>query len=753
LSAFAGIRVLDASQGLAGPMAAMMLADLGAEVIKAEPAAGDSAQAQAGYVMWNRGKARLAADPEDAEGLDQLKRLAASADVAIFDHAPGRLEAIGLDAASLRAANPRLVHAWMPPFGTTGEFSDLPAHHGMLTGLTGAAFRQGSYANQPVWHVAPLVHYGQAVMGAAAIGAALVERASSGQGEAVVCSGLHGMSEIAGGVSMLDMAGGYKGHPLGGSASYRLYQCGDGDWLFMGTLFPHFFQRAIEAIRDARPPPYPGVGDVMGLLERVFAERPAREWVDILKAAETPVADVCPREDWLASELIADNDMRCEVQDERLGTVVMPGIPVKFSASPGHVRGLLREAGTDDLAAFTARRPVPAPAEPRPLEAPLKGVRVLDLGTVIAGAYTSAILASFGADVVKVEPADGDPFRPYGTGFMSYNRGKRGLGLDLKSPAGRQCFIDMARAADVVIDNYRNGVRQRLGIDYETLKAVNPRIISLSITCYGSKGKDAHLPGFDPLLQARSGLMSAQGGGPGHEPVFHSIAINDVATSAMGAFGVIAALHHRAMTGEGQAIETSLTAQSAIFQSGDLVDYEGRPSPNFGGRDCLGFAALDRYYPCADGWLTIACTRPAEFDALARVLGRPDWPGQWPDPLGEVRDGELAFEIERALEGRRRDEVSRALREAGVPAAPVMRGQEAVGHEWLWENGFYELSHHPHWGDLVGARCYADFGRCASGYERLHPELGEHGLEVLLEYGIPREIIVQLANNRVIFRG
>jgi crotonobetainyl-CoA:carnitine CoA-transferase CaiB-like acyl-CoA transferase len=383
----------------------------------------------------------------------------------------------------------------------------------------------------------------------------------------------------------------------------------------------------------------------------------------------------------------------------------------------------------------------------------LSGIRVLDLGTVIAGAYTGAILASFGADVVKVEPAEGDPFRPYGTGFMSYNRGKRGLGLDLKSQAGRRCFLDMARTADVVLDNYRLGVRARLGIDYPALKAVNPRIISLSINCFGSKGQDAAMPGFDPLLQARSGLMSAQGGGPGCEPVYHAIPITDVATAAMGAFGVIAALYRRSVTGEGQHLETSLTAQSAVFQGGDLVDYAGRPARNLGGRDCLGLSALERYYPCANGWLCLACTRPGQFDALADALGHAEWRDRFPDPLGEARDGELAWEIEQALAGLPRDEAVEALRSAGAPATPVVRGHEAQGSEWLWDNGFYELRHHPHWGDLICGRSYADFSRGRSGYERLHPELGEHGLEVLLDYGIDRETIMQLAKDRVIFRG
>ena len=753
VSAFRGVRILDLSQGIAGPMAAMLLGDFEAEILKIEPPGGDRAADEPGYQMWNRNKVRLNADLSTPEGLAEVKRLIAAADVAVFDHAPGVLEDLGLDAATLTAAHPRLIHLWAPPFGTRGEFSDLEAHHGMLTGLTGAAFRQGSYARQPVWHVAPLVHYGQAVVAAGAVGAALYARATSGEGQAVVVSGLHAMSQIAGGIGFADSPGMMQGHPLGGSASFRLYQCGDGRWLFLGALFGHFFQMAIEAmgLNRMRQMP-PGIGDVMSLLEHVFAQRPCDEWVEILTAAGVPAASVGEREDWLDSETIAANDMRAELPHPDLGPVVMPGVAAKLAAAPGSVRHLPRDATDAEVAAFTALRTEPRPRGPAP-PAPLSGVRVLDMGTVIAGAYAGSILASYGADVVKIEPAEGDPFRPYGTGFMTYNRGKRGLGIDLKSEAGRETFLDLARNADVVLDNWRLGVRERLGLGYEALKAVNPGIISLSITCYGSRGREAGFPGFDPMMQARSGLQSAQGGGPGHEPVHHSIAINDVATAAMASFAVIAALHHRAMTGEGQAVETSLAAQSAMYQAGELTTYAGRPAAALGSPDCLGLTALNRYYPCADGWLTLGCTRTDQFVRLARALDRERWIDAFPDPLAATRDGALAQALEQAFSSQRRDGAIALLRSAGVPAAPVRHAGEAQGDDWLWENGYYEIRHHPGWGDLICSRAFADFGRGQSGFERLHPELGEHGLEVLLDYGVERETIIRLAQSRVIFRG
>ncbi len=128
---------------------------------------------------------------------------------------------------------------------------------------------------------------------------------------------------------------------------------------------------------------------------------------------------------------------------------------------------------------------------------------MLDLGAVVAGAHAGGILANFGADVIKVEPVTGDPFRSDGALFLAYNRGKRGLGLDLKMPEGVALFHDLVRRSDVVLDNYRHGVRKKLGIDYAALSAINPRIISCSINAYGDKGDRAALPGFDPWAPSR----------------------------------------------------------------------------------------------------------------------------------------------------------------------------------------------------------------------------------------------------------
>jgi len=752
VTVFEELRVVDVSQGLAGPMACMLLADFGAEVVKVEPPGGDRLAHTPGYLTWNRGKARTSLDLDRPDDLARLEGLIGGADVVVFDHAPGRLEALGLDAATLGARHPRLIHLWVPPFGVSGPWSHLPEHHGMLAGLTGVAFRQGSYADQPIWHVMPMVLHGQAVMAASAVASAVKDRFRTGLGQAVVVSGVHGNAEIAGPVGLLDAPGMMQGHPLGGSVSYRLYQCADGEWLFLATLFPHFFERAVDALalreRIAEAPP---MVDPTALVERVFREKPRAEWLEILARHDVPAAPVSDRAEWLRSGPMTDNALRLTFDHPSLGPVEMPGAPINLADTPAAVRGLMREATADELRTFA--RPRPAPPSPggdaRP---PLAGVKVLDLGTVIAGAYASCILANFGADVIKIESAEGDPFRPFGPGFTTFNRGKRGLGLNLKDPEGRAAFLDLARTADVVIDNYRLGVRKRLGIEYEVLQAVNPRIISASINAYGSTGAEAHLPGFDPLLQARSGMMAAQGG-PGGEPVFHTVAVNDVATAGVTSFGVIAALIARETSGRGQNIETCLAAQSALFQSAALTTWPGAPTPPTGERDCVGLTALDRYYPCADGWITVGLTSEAQAEALAAVLGADDWRSRFPDILSQPRRGDLAYEIGGLLRERARSDVLAALAAASVPAAPVFRADEARDEDWLWESGFFELRRHPLWGDMIASRAFAEFSRGGSGFERLDPTLGEHSVEVLREYGFDMARIRRLAEARLIFRG
>ena len=244
---------------------------------------------------------------------------------------------------------------------------------------------------------------------------------------------------------------------------------------------------------------------------------------------------------------------------------------------------------------------------------PLAGVRALDLGTILAGPYAGTLLAGLGADVVKVEAPAGDAFRE--PGFV-YNRGMRGLAIDLSRPAGQQAFHRLVETADVVIDNSRLGVSKRLRVDYATLAEVNPRVITLSVAGFGEHGPYAHKPAFDPVLQAMSGMMTAQGGDG--DPGFYTIPVNDVVAAVTAVLAVCLGLYHRGQSGEGQRTWTSLVASSLTMQSGELVRYEGRPPAQRGGRDFVGPSPADRFYQTADGWLRVQAPGLA---AVGEALG------------------------------------------------------------------------------------------------------------------------------------
>lgn len=248
-------------------------------------------------------------------------------------------------------------------------------------------------------------------------------------------------------------------------------------------------------------------------------------------------------------------------------------------------------------------------AEARP---PLDGIRIVDLTSYIAGSYAAMMLADLGAHVDKIESPAGDSFREL-PGFYGWNRGKRSVCVDLKTPEGREIVERLVRAGDVVMENMRPGVSDRLGLGEEALRKINPRVIYCAVTAFGSTGPYADRPGFDPLLQAMAGHMAIQGAtGP---PQFIRIAINDYYAAALAAQGVLAALFTRERTGVGQRVETSLLHASLALQSGSMVDYPGKPT----------FARENptyRLYEAGDGeWFFLACGNQAFWGKLTKVLG------------------------------------------------------------------------------------------------------------------------------------
>ena len=766
MSAFDGYRVLDFSQGIPGPIATMLLADFNAEVIKIEPSGGDRMKDHPGYLAWNRNKKRLMLDLQSPADLESARGLLRTADVAVFDSAPGELESLGLDSDSLLEANPALLHVWLPTYSATGPWKYLPPDDALLSAVTGHSFLQFSYEDVPVWFVAPMVSYHYGLGAGAALVASLYERLQSGLGQSLVMTGLDALAICQGGSAiqaegMTRMGANVPG-ARGGMANYRLYQCADGKWLFLGSLTEKFFLRALEALDlldimahetisgDAAKLRFgPGAVVAIAELDKKFAEKPMAEWMQILEDADVPRAPAGNREEWFHGEVVAANEMRVELRDSDLGTVLVPGVSAKLARHPGSVRHLVEDVTVESLSAHS---PVGLGSLGRRSGAgPLDGVNVLDLGGYIAGTFGPTVLAAYGANVVKVEGLDGDPFRFAGLSSIGHNQGKRSLSVDMKHSGGIAAVLELARQSDLVLDNFRKGVPERLGVDYDSLRAVNPDIITCSVTGYGW-GPMAARPGFDPLVQAESGMMHAQGGEL--EPVFYQLPINDESTAIMNAFGMLTALVARERFGGGQKVETSLANQSVLLQSGEITWYEGRPPAPVGDRDYLGTSLVRRMYECSDGWIAVACRSEDEAGRFFRALGlRELRDAHNADELAsQPADSPLARGAQGFLRECTREETLSALEGAGVPAAPVMRIEELGQSDWFADEDFFMETVHPEFGPLRSVSHYATWSRTPSAFPRGAPMAGEHSLEVLEEFGFASETAATLLEEGAILQ-
>jgi crotonobetainyl-CoA:carnitine CoA-transferase CaiB-like acyl-CoA transferase len=418
----------------------------------------------------------------------------------------------------------------------------------------------------------------------------------------------------------------------------------------------------------------------------------------------------------------------------------MPANPLVLTRSPNPAPRPAPRLGQDDAPAWP---PQPAAgAEPPAQAGPLAGLRVLDLGTILAGPLAGCLLAELGADVLKVEPPTGDSFRDLG---FTYNRGMRSLAIDLREPRGHDAFAALVRRADVVIDNYRPGVLGRLGIDHATLERLRPGIVTISITGFGEGGPLSREPGFDPILQALSGMMNAQGGDG--EPVFHTIAVNDVAAAALVVLGICQALFHRSRTGEGQRVWTSLAGVAGYMQLGELVRYPGRPPSPTGGRDHSGRGPLDRFYPVAGGWVRVeAGAAHVQALAAAGLLGA--------EPAeASAEEAEADAALAATLAGLTRDDAVARLTAAGVPAAPARRFDELPADPGLIEAEVFHRHQRedapPYW----TAGRFARFSRTQQRARLVAPGLGEHSRELLLEAGLTAADVDRLVGEGVVVQG
>jgi crotonobetainyl-CoA:carnitine CoA-transferase CaiB-like acyl-CoA transferase len=383
---------------------------------------------------------------------------------------------------------------------------------------------------------------------------------------------------------------------------------------------------------------------------------------------------------------------------------------------------------------------------------PLDGLLVADFSRILAGPYATMLLADLGADVIKVEGPGGDDTRTWqppvrdgvATYYLGVNRNKRSVALDLRDPADRAAGRELARRADVFIENFRPGGLTRFGLDYDSVSAANPAVIYASISGFGSGPKGAPLPGYDLIVQAMSGLMSLTGD-PAGEPYRAGVAVFDVIAGLHATIGILAALNHRHDTGRGQHVEVSLLAsamsglvnQTSAYVAGNVVPFRmGNSHPSLFPYEPL---------PCSDGDLVVTAGNDVQFRKLTEVLGIPELADDPRFARNEDRTANRAqlrpLLVER-LRTRTKLEWFRDVIAAGVPCGPINTVDQGVA--FAAEVGLDPVVTVGEGAAAIpSVRHPITFSQTPAGYRLPPPALDEHGAEIrrwLAEPGKPSEL-------------
>ncbi|MCR9149824.1 MAG: CoA transferase [Rhodobacteraceae bacterium] len=673
------LRVLDFGHYLAGPMVGMMLADLGAEVIRIDPPGGPRWRDPA-FDMLSRGKRSLVLDLKTDTGRQTALDLAARADVVIENFRPGVMDRLGLGPAALRAVNPGLVSLSLPGFASADpEFAGLPAWEALIAARTGQFTDMG--LNRRLMGINPsFTPLGMASAYGAAFGAmsvlfALGARARNG-GEHVEVPLASALFEglVYNSQQVQDYPDRYKSPreveldrraaedlPMSLAFEdlwplldpfYRTYTCADGRGFYVVACSIKGHQRrALEVLglhdlAESLPDfdAYLDQGDwpadwalrnfpvgpkdrarVAGAMQAAFLTRPAAEWEALFGAAKAPGTAQRSTAEWLADPHALASGLVLEVDDPRHGRMRQMGNVAWLADDAG---ALAKRPGPDpddlrpDLAAILAEPPRPAPAATGPATGWLDGVRVLDLTNVIAGPTIGATLARFGAKVTHVQPVapSVDPWNAVVFGLQA-QRGKDSVLLDLGTRAGRAALDRLLATADVVTMNGTDAQRDALGLAPDRLAALNPALILVQLDAYGGprRGPKSDHLGYDDTSQAATGVMLRFGGGmetPEEHAHFGTI---DVLTGFCACVALGAAVERRQVTGKGGVARAALAAAGEMIQAQFMHDFAGRgPFDEPSGRSVQGWDAFYRCYRAADGWMFFAA--PTErAAALARV--------------------------------------------------------------------------------------------------------------------------------------
>ena len=792
-SALDGITVLDLTDGMAGALAGMLLCDNGARVVRVDTPGTEDQRSDPGYAVWDRGKESVYVDLSRALGDVQADRrglsersvsrrelanwhnLLMGSDVLLESFAPSSAFQTLVSYSELSSRVPRLVHCSITGYGPQGPLKDQPAGDDLAMARVGILANQPSFRPGPVHVIHPLPSVGAGILAAQGIVAALYARDKTGVGRKVATS------LMAGALLYVPKVSGEKlvqrsvqRATVGGGPFYSAFESEDGNWVQLGCVHSRFVGLAasVMGIEDVMADPRFGDGrnvpteearkELYGIVADAIKTKPYEEWATLFEKADVPYALVCTTQEAMDDPQVRLNDMVIQQDDPALGAMSYMGLPVKLTGTSGKIKGGRPVPGqhTDSvLSALSGVEPQSSsvhgpPAEP--LAPPLEGVRVLEAANVIAGPTAGKLLSALGAEVIKLEPPDGDISRPTAPPyFYLLNSNKRSISVNARTQEGSEVAKRLAAKADILIANMRPGATDRIGIGTSALDELNPAIIEAHVTAFGWTGPYAHRPGLDPLAQALIGLQRAQGG-PENPPVFlGGLAPNDYVAGALGALGAIMALHARRRTGRGQQVHTNLLNAGIVISSNEFLSFKGKPPRRFADKGQYGLSALHRLYATAEGWIYLAAESERCWLGLCKALDREDLASdpRFASPNARTEnDAALTLKLEQTLSVRTSTEWLSVLAEKRIPCAPVVEeydegffsDPQAIANEMVVE---YQ---HPNVGSYKVYRNLIKFANTADVDARPTPTLGQHTSEVLGELGYSQSEIDELYREGVV---
>lgn len=766
---FAGLRVIDLSPNRVGAQISQLFSDFGADVIQIEPPTGASIRHHAAYPFWGRGKRSIVLDLHDDADRDVIRRLAAHGDIFVETHGVGVLDEVGLGYDALSALNPRLIYTSVSAFGRQGPFAHAPGYEGLVMaklGLFGLFKRMSPYPDPPFVNV-PFASFSASQIALHGTLCALIERDRSGAGQLVETNLLQAFTSLdtwawfehliaarwpdAFKASLAYDELGRPSSPL----TFMLLVCltKDGRWLQFAAVAPHLYVALMKALgldwmfTDPAWRGLPAFAD-----DPLGGEKRLGLWTKMHEAARTKtvaewtaIFDADPNvfaEQFRAGPGALDHPQLLhdgfvvELLDVEHGPVRQPAAIVKAAGTPADLTHSAPRLGEHDVEIRAlAATPVPPstaqaqPARPDRRALPLEGIVVLELATLFAGPHGTTMLTDLGARVIKVEPLEGDRIRniiPFPeSGGAKVMQGKESIAIDLATEEGRALIRRVAARADVVVQGYRAGAMEKMGLDYESVRITNPDVVYVNAPGYGVDGPYGKKPAYAPSIGAAAGIPLANVGltvpespdltiaqiQDGARRLSAASALANAQADGFAALGVATAilfgLAARARGAGGQELFSSMLNTGGHAMSAQGVTYPGAPKEPAPDAEMRGLGSLYRIYNAAEGHIFVAAPSPQDWTRLVTAL----------EPYASL-----------STDPRFTSVADRNVRPAELIAALSAVFEKRTAAEWeaeLLPKGIACVELNP---GSVESRLFDDsFGR-ASGYvvDCVHPVFDEH---------------------------